>query len=87
MSKSILVIDTPDKCWKCSCCGSYQSSAFSEREYWCCAMDKDVDANTKPDWCPLKELSDKKDVYWLADNAGWSSGYNACIDDILGGQQ
>ena len=68
MSKSILVIDTPDRCWKCSCCASYQASAFSYREYWCCATDKDVDPNKKPEWCPLKPAPEKIDVPPFDDN-------------------
>lgn len=62
MSKSILVMDTPDRCWQCDVCASYQESAFSDRVYWCCAKDKDVDGNTKPDWCPLKPMPEKIDI-------------------------
>ena len=55
MSKSVLVIDTPQTCGECLICASYQESAFSVREYWCPAMkNKDVEPDEKPEWCPLK---------------------------------
>ena len=81
-------MDMPDRCWKCSVCASYQESAFSDRIYWCCAKDKDVDGNTKPDWCPLKPLPKKYDLFDdFCDRVcdfDYEYGYNACIDEILG---
>lgn len=56
MSKAVLVIDMPQKCSECRICASWQSCAFSVREYWCPAMDnKEVEPNEKPIWCPLEE--------------------------------
>lgn len=87
MSKSILVMDTPDRCWKCDACASWQESAFSDREYWCCVKDKDVDPNSKPDWCPLITAPKKNYDGFLNDwEKGYKAGYNACINEILGGK-
>lgn len=85
MSKSVLVIDTPENCIKCE---------FSARRLGGkgrCALNKDcgnvIPDNGKPDWCPLKELPEKKirneliaDKEW---GCGFASGYNYCIDEIL----
>ena len=59
MKKAFLIIDMPDSCMDCSI--MFQD----EQSYWCpCKQPKhDEDVfdyiknNTKPDWCPLKELS------------------------------
>lgn len=86
MSKAILVMDMPESCSECSICASWQSSAFSAREYWCPVMEnKDVEPNKKPDWCPLKELPEKKENAIGANYQRFVNGYNACIDDILKG--
>lgn len=62
MSKSILVIDTPECCCQCRFSGAdgdycclkenmvSDSNAISEEEY----------LNKKPDWCPLQELPEKR---------------------------
>ena len=88
MSKAILVIDIPSCCGECPICASWQSSAFSIREYWCTAMDnKDVEPAGKPDWCPLKPLPNKRKEKYAADvglrDSGFIDGWNACIDEIL----
>lgn len=84
MAKAILVIDMPKNCGECSICASWQESAYSTREYWCPVMDnKDVEPNKKPDWCPLKELPEKKKYDWQR----YDKGYNACIGDILKGSE
>lgn len=90
MDKAILVIDMPDKCWKCPICASYQTSAFSIREYWCTANEnEDVDPDKKPDWCPLKPVPEKYDVIAAIENnpnydPSYDIGRNDCIDEILG---
>lgn len=88
MDKAILVIDMPDKCWKCPICASYQTSAFSIREYWCTANEnEDVDPDKKPDWCPLKCVPKKRKEKYASDvgdrDCGFIDGWNACIDEIL----
>jgi hypothetical protein len=55
MNKSVLIIDTPKSCGECPICASWQSSAFSVREYWCTVSENiSVDPDDKPKWCPLK---------------------------------
>jgi hypothetical protein len=85
MSKAILVVDMPDKCWKCPICASYQASAFSNREYWCTANEnKDVNPDTKPDWCPLQPAPKEQEIWYGDDSSDWDKGYNACLREIVG---
>lgn len=46
-----------------------------------------VDADRKVRWCSLRPMPKKKEKYSLmGDNsAGRVDGWNACIDEILGG--
>lgn len=85
MSKSILVIDTPENCEQCRfsgcdedvCC--LEDQLISEREYF----------DKKPDWCPLKDVPDKKEItddnFSLSVDNVWNKAWNACIDEILEG--
>ena len=88
MSKSILVIDTPKCCRECPVCASYAESAFSPREYWCSPMDnRDAEPEGKPDWCPLKPVPEYELVWSDDEKSDWERGYNACLDEILGGNE
>ena len=92
MSKSILVIDTPESCHKCE---------FSEfGDLICgiarCNMSK-KESNKKPNWCPLRDLPEKKKEKQYTnrqDNRRNTEayketrdmvavGWNMCIDEIL----
>lgn len=79
MSKSVLVIDTPEKCVSCIYVGIFH--------YFCRINCRDIkDISTKPDWCPLKPLPEKmtgaaQTDHWNSIKAGW----NSCIDEITGG--
>ena len=78
MSKAILVIDMPSCCSKCMCYVLGESNNF-------CAATKFAIFNedATPHHCPLKCQPNRKDVDWLADNAGWSCGWNDCLNEIL----
>nr|DAZ41958.1 MAG TPA: hypothetical protein [Caudoviricetes sp.] len=78
MSKSVLVIDTPENCEKCKFIS----------EFWCRAMDGRRVPNNDviPNWCPLKPLPEKITRVAVTDH--WNSikaGWNNCIDAITGG--
>ena len=95
MSKSVLVIDTPENCLYCQFC--YELDEGVEA---CCSIsdgDKDtrfmkkIDCEygycqSKPDWCPLKPLPEK--ITGVASTDHWKSikeGQNGCINKITGG--
>ena len=87
MSKSVLVIDTPENCISCSI--SRDCSNILETCTFCpitgkCVLDKE--AETIPDWCPLKPLPEKMTGVVLTEHwGGVKKGWNGCIDAITGG--
>lgn len=79
MSKSVLVIDTPENCGKCKFIS----------EFWCRAMDGRRVPNNDviPNWCPLKPLPEKKEYIVPIDNVESQKdiiavGWNACLREI-----
>lgn len=82
MAKAMLIMDMPTTCSECmlcdlnGCCLALKMVEFCEYRY-----------DQKQKWCPLRECPKKKDT----DNCktelyrGKCVGYNACIDEILGG--
>ncbi|MEI3419220.1 MAG: hypothetical protein V8Q86_12150 [Blautia sp.] len=93
MSKSVLVMDTPERgCISCSI-GQNDSNCRITRIYCPIAEETafDEEAETIPDWCPLKSLPDKKEYIVPIDNVESQKdiiavGWNACIDEITGGE-
>lgn len=79
--KAILVIDMPKRCNECY--------LLDEPYDLCMPTNEDVSdyqSETKPSWCPLKELP-QKITSWKGKSTnyqqGHRDGYNACIDEIL----
>ena len=83
MSKSILVIDTPDSCHDCKLmfidtyshyCGATQRDVY----------DYDLD-RIIPDWCPLRLMPRLRPIY--PGDYGATEyevrGYNQCVKEIL----
>ena len=81
MAKAVLVTDMPEQvCQKCTLC--YETE--NDDEYLCCAVGKLLPDGEKPDWCPLRELPEKKELYLSINNQkGYCEGWNACLDEIL----
>jgi hypothetical protein len=86
MSKSVLVIDTPENCGKCKFIS----------EFWCRAMNGRRVPNNDviPNWCPLKPLPDKMKLtgvygreYFQSNGKmpSYKIGWNDCVDEITGG--
>lgn len=85
MSKSALVIDTPENCRSCYLRG------FTLNLQYCRGKLKDIkDTSVKPDWCPLKPLPEKfdneKDRKLGDFEPLFKIGWNDCIDEITGGE-
>lgn len=75
MSKAILVIDMPKNCGNCPIL-----------EY-CHNNDGKCDLNIRQDWCPLREVpkrDNNEGLYQLEYTQGYMSGWNACLEEILG---
>lgn len=84
MSKAILVIDMPSRCNSCP--------LLDEPYDYCIPTDRDVSdygSETKPTWCPLKEVPQKQRNRTI-DNEfqrGAKTGWNFCINEILKGSE
>jgi hypothetical protein len=72
MSKSVLLVDTPEKCEDCKLL------------YHCHKYENVIIFNTKPDWCPLKELPEHELIWYEDADSDYERGFNACLDIILG---
>lgn len=94
MSKSILVIDTPENCRECLChftdMVGFESGKEKFFRFLCGVKNREITENVnidRQDWCPILDLPKKKEqtVFpkWYYD--GWNNGFNACIDEILKG--
>ena len=90
MAKAVLVMDMPEQvCQKCTLC--YETE--NDDEYLCCATGKLVPDGAKPDWCPLRELPEKKETTYpqaCYTNSYWTdemkAGFNTCLNEMLGGK-
>lgn len=95
MSKAVLVMDMPSSCFECDfqamnvrdnpicilCTESCVEQFKTKDEY----KRIDTDLRTRPDWCPLNPIPSKKDKPTKSESvACFNSGYNACIDELLG---
>ena len=99
MSKSALVIDTPENCYDCpfgiSYCGELEYEGLCELasclDYDVFLMTEehyDCESKSRPDWCPLKPLPEKSTTENdMADyQCGMVDGRNQYIDEIAGGE-
>lgn len=95
MSKSVLVIDTPENCYDCP----FGTDYCGDSEYeGCCELAEcldsdmrliteehyDYESESRPDWCPLKPLpeEDYENHYpnkWMD---GYTNGWNDCLKEI-----
>lgn len=83
--KAILVMDMPSICMECTLCKN-----MSDNCNYCMATNKIiVDVESKTHWCPLRLMPEKKDEMKACVNSQYSyaTGYNACIDEILGDKE
>ena len=87
MSKAILVMDNmPDKCGECEC--SYCDYDDPHLNLICAVVGDNVSGSDKPDWCPLREMPEKKKTIGTeseTERIYMNCGWNACIDAIGGG--
>lgn len=88
MSKAVLVMDMPSSCLKCPI-GKNMSNSIEvciQCPLGKCAVDAETE--TRPDWCPLRELKKKNTGKVVGDYlTGKVNGYNACIDELLKGEE
>lgn len=92
MSKSVLVMDTPETCLDCMFCLEFDEgvdgrcSVVPEDEYNGFFRRIECDGGYcqgKPDWCPLKEVPERRKYGEEFFNGG-VKGWNDCLKTILG---
>lgn len=89
MPKAVLVMDMPESCFGCNFLYCNADAGIDS----CQAMEvsRIVDSETyeRPDWCPLRELPEKKEELPIEEyefgslGKAFVSGWNACLDEIL----
>lgn len=84
MSKAILIMDMPESCGECEyhdirMDGTIRCIVCKEH------MGESASICGRADWCPLRELPEKKEPI-LYEPDDYYIGYNDCLDDILGGE-
>lgn len=82
MSKAVLVMNMPECCANCPC-------SFFERDnpilnLICGVTQEDAYNVGKPDWCPLRELPEKKERR-IGEHGErmFRAGFNACLNEIM----
>lgn len=83
MTKGIILIDMPESCVECDFC---EGSSFCEYPHINRLVTSYI--RSRPDWCPIKPMPEKiiyKNRQGLLQEQ-LALGWNACIDDILGGE-
>lgn len=98
MAKAVLVMDMPESCDICDFVDDEQPPRYGEKTLYCGipGMGEDVTdyIACRPEFCPLRELPEKKEEFELRECKGsvkgtWkvplieNKGFNACLDEIL----
>lgn len=94
MGKSILVIDTPNNCASCQMSNINLYDMSKGGIYCQLNVRQDIPweytRNSRPDWCPLQELPEKKEItddnLSLSVETVWNKAWNACIGKIMKGE-
>ena len=90
MSKAVLVMNATENCASCPFKTLYGDAGYyvCEAGRYCGKKWGRVDLNSKPDWCPLRPMPEKKqeEVPVAYTHFGaYIDGWKACIDAIGGG--
>lgn len=88
--KAMLVIDMdmPSRCGECK----FRSPELNpcEELMWLCKLKDDfIDRRTRPNWCPLRPMPERKEVHYTDPLFGevenlTNIGYNKCLDEVVG---
>ena len=91
MSKAILILEKPNSCSECPLfCGHYSDMSCGGLNNR--GINYPYPKDFRQDWCPLKELPEKQDLDiskitdrdYLQYAGEYESGWNACLNEILG---
>ena len=81
MAKAVLVMDMPDDCTMCKFWNTDDDERYATGSEELSLGDCE---KTKPDWCPLRELPEKKER-GVGEHGErmFRAGFDACLDKIL----
>lgn len=81
MAKAVLVMDMPDDCTMCKFWNTDDDECYATGSEELSLGDCE---KTKPDWCPLRELPEKKER-GVGEHGErmFRAGFDACLDKIL----
>lgn len=94
--KGIIVVDMPETCLDCDFCREIDEgieaccTLTDDEEFDNCFKMIDDYCQDKPDWCPIKPVPEKKEFpecFMYGEIYGEKIGWNACIDEILKGEE
>lgn len=80
--KAMLIMDMPSSCRNCPCIDT--SYEFHGCKVTGKTLELEDRYEKRPIHCPLREVPQKPDYPPINENS-YVAGYNACIDEILGG--
>ena len=79
-------MDMPSSCEECIL--RNEGACFSvSKENSICGVYYTMKEGRKPDWCPLRELPERANHPDWCDGGRYDKGYNACIDELLKGEE
>lgn len=82
MSKAILVMDMPTCCSECPCCYVSRCEVFQK------GITREDIYESKPNWCPLREVPQKQEYDGLMEYDDiYADGFNTCIAEIMKGSE
>jgi hypothetical protein len=85
VEKYMYILENPSDCFECVLSGMLHRGnpdEPAEEIPYCRAADEYLnDDFTKPEWCPLKSVPQKKDRNTY--NEHYCDGFNDCLDEIL----
>ena len=87
MKKAVLLMNVPEKCLDCNLCALDMDGSLS-----CYYYKKEIcsnvgENNSRPEWCPLRELPEEDHENHYPDEweDGYTDGWNDCLREIMGG--
>ena len=87
MAKAMLIMDMPSSCAECILGDDDSSGLYCvpKEEY----VDVEDTTESRASFCPLRECPQKKEIAFRDSDITRIEkiGYNACIDEILGGAE
>lgn len=91
MAKAVLIMDMPESCDMCDFADDTQPPRYGEKTLYCTVPGIGEDVTDyiacRPDFCPLRELPERKETNYYMNNKGKGivEGWNACLEEITGG--